>query len=400
MKNRYPKFVLTVSLFYWFSCVYGQVTLTNGQNVLEISGLISTNYTQRFLSSGSDDFKKNVFAINTASLGFEGRVGHYYEYKIQFDLSRLGFAGDGEFPSLLDANFTLKGFSLFDITIGYDKLPYSRSNLASFANQPYWQRAEIARGGIFSRRDIGICLKKDLWHQRINLAAGAYTGMGEYSLTSVTGGDNDPSGTPEYIGRIDFSWPGRYRYNNILDVTHVPVPMISVGLNGRYVERKQSLAAGLADFDLKILSGKKSAIGFDVAAQYRGFSALFEWHKFTLRPDSNRFSNSKPLLQGKPTSYMKFGGVIGQVAYYNQLLKSGFLVRYDEFNPNDLIVNVTERTICYGYVLMLDGYKSMIRFQYWQRVGPWNKGGFEPISRYPGLLRTNDQLRIGWQYAF
>lgn len=381
-----------------FSDSYGQVTISNGYHTMEISGLVSANYNYRFLGPGDDDFTKNTFGLNTSRFSMEGRVGHDYEYKIQMDLSRLGFAGDGEFPSLLDAHMTFKGFPFFDITLGYDKIPYSRSSLTSFAHQPYWQRAELARGGIFSRRDIGICIRKDLWKQRINLAFGAYSGMGEYALTSVTGGDNDPSGTLEYVGRIDFSWPGRYRYNDVLDVTHVPVPMISIGTNARYVERAQSLP-GLADYDLKIIAGKKSGIGFDLAAQYKGFSGLLEWHQFTLTPDSNRFSNTRPLLQGKPTSFFRYGGVIGQIAYYNRRLKSGLLIRYDEFNPNDLIPNNTERTLSYCYVLLLNGYKSMIRIQYWQRLGPWKDGWFDNVRKYP-LRRVDDQIRIGWQYAF
>lgn len=375
-----------------------QVVISNGYHVMEISGLISSHYTHRYLAPGNDNYRKNTFSLNNARLGFEGRVGSDYDYKIQLDFSRFGFAADGEFPALLDANLTYKGLP-FDITVGYDKIRYSRSNLTNFANQPYWQRAEIARGSIFSRRDVGVCLTKDLWQQRINLALGAYSGMGEFIMTSASNGDNDPSGTLEYVGRIDFSWPGRYRYNDVLDINHVPVPMISIGANGRYVKRAQSLN-GLVDYDLKVIAGKKEGLGFDLAAQYQGFSALVEWHRFTLTPDSNQYSNTKPLLQGKPTNFFRYGGFIGQLAYYNKKLKSGLLVRYDEFNPNDLIQNNTDRTLSYAYVFMLNGYKSMIRIQYWQRLGPWKDGWFDDVRQYPGLQRVDDQIRIGWQYAF
>jgi hypothetical protein len=379
---------------------FGQLTISNGSNVLEISGLLSTTYTQRFLPAGSINFKKDVFGLNTARFKLEGRYGHNYEYQLQLDFSRLGFSADGEFPAVLDANFTYKGLRFMDVEVGYQKVPYSRSSLTPFSSQPFWQRAEIARGGIFSRRDIGVCLSRDFWKQRINLVAGVFSGQGEYSLTSVTGGDNDPSGKLEYVARADIAWPCRYRYSEVLDVKHVPVPMFALGINGRYVERSQSLPAGLVDYDLKIVAGKRTSLGFDLAAQYKGFSALFEMHQMTIRPDSNSFDNTKPLLLGKPTNYFRFGGVIAQLAYYNRKIKSGFLIRYDEFDPSDLVLNNTERTISYGYNFLLDGFRSMIRVQYWQRVGPWKDGGFQSVTQTPGLLRVNDQIRVGWQYAF
>ena len=380
---------------------FSQLTLSNWDNVLEISGLLSVIYNTRYLPASETDHSKTYFGVNTARFKLEGRSGRNYEYQLQMDFSRLGYnANIGEFPAILDANFTYKGLEIFDAQVGYGKVPYSRSNLVPFGSQPLWQRGEIARGYIFSRRDVGVKLSKDFWQQRIMLQGGVYSGQGEQILTSVTGGDNDPSGTFEYIGRADISWPCRYRYSDVLDVNHVPVPMIAIGVNGRYVERKQSFPEGISDFDLKVVAGKRSSIGFDVAAQYQGFSALFEMHQITIHPDSNEFSNSKPLLQGKQTDYFRIGGVIAQLAYYNRKIKSGFIVRYDELNPNDLIPDNTDRAFCYGYNFLLNGFKSIIRIQYWQRVGPWKDGGFTSVRDYPNVKRQDNQLRIGWQYAF
>jgi hypothetical protein len=370
--------------------VAAQYTFNNGKSSLEIGGLVSSYYNYRvYKTPNNTDFKKNHFVLNTARLKIEGRVSNKYEYEFQLDFSRLGTSDVlGEFPTMLDANFTYKKLPV-DIVVGYQKLPFSRSSMVSFGHQPGWQRPEIARGYLYSRRDIGITLQKTLWQDRVGLYGGIYTGQGEYILTSANGGDGDASGKPEYVGRAEFSYPCKYRYSEVYDTRQVRKPMFSIGANGRYVTRTTNPKIGIADFDLTLAGGKRSIVGLDVAAQWRGFSGLFEIVQMTLKNPTN-----KALLNNKLTDRVVAGGMTAQLAYYSKKIKSGFLLRYDELTPSDLVATdykIKNLSFCYNY--MLDGFRSMLRFQYIYRMIKDDNTRLE--QKY-----HDDLVRLGWQLAF
>ena len=376
------------------SKVTGQFTITGPKNSIEISGLISFDYNYRFLSNPGNepDYKKNKFELGNARFKIEGRTGLHYEYNLQLDLSRLGYTDVvGEFPALLDASFIYKS-KLVDIAGGYQKVPYSRSSLVPFQYQPMWQRAEISRGYMFSRRDVGVTLSKEMWNDRIALYAGAYSGQGEYIMTSITEGDNDKNGTLEYIARAEVNYPYKIKYRDVYDTHHSSIPSISLGVNGRYVNRTKSLPYGTTDFDVKLISGKKTTYGLDLATQYKGFSGLFEIHQMKIEPtDPTDITN---FLLSKQTTYFYAGGTVVQLAYYSKKLKSGILARYDELITNDLrssTYKVQNISLCYN--LLLNGYKSMLRVQYWYRINN------DIQSSIPQKFK-DDQIRIGWQYSF
>ena len=371
-----------------------QTSFSNGVNSIEFSGLISGIYKQRFLDESNPNNhvgnvlsnplnkKKNVFSLSTARFNIQGTRGTQWSYRMQLDFAQLGYtSGSGEFPALLDAWMAYKPIPSLKLTFGYQKLPYSANCNASLETQPYWQRAEITRGGIFSRRDMGLTLKKSFFGERINLYGGAYSGMGEYIMTTTTGGDNDQNGKPEYVARIDFS-TSKLSYNDIYDVHNTQMPLFNFGLNARYVERTKSFN-GLADYDLKIVNGKKRTIGADAAFAFKGFSAQFEIHQLRVQPKGTDTTR----LQGKSTDHFNAGGMLVELNYYNRKLKSGIYLRYDNFVPNDLIKNNQEQTLSFGYNYFLKGTKSMFKLQYLDRLDKKNTL----------LLRTNDELRVGWQ---
>lgn len=362
--------------------VFAQYSFNAGKNNLELSGLLNVNYNERFYLINHPDNKADVFKLATARFKLEGRVSNDYEYKLQLDMARLGFSSDGEFPALLDANFTIKKLKFTNITMGYQKIPYSRSSLVGFEHQTMWQRGEVARGQVFSRRDLGVVLAKDYWKQRVNVMLGAFTGQGESIMTDVTGGDNDASGKLEYVGRVELSYPSKFKYNETLDLNHTDIPKVSLGLNGRYVERQNTLQTINKDpYGLKIIGGAKTMLGMDLAANYKGFSFLFEAHNINVNP------TDKTLLQGLNKTSLNAIGSIIQLSYYDRTLKSAFTARYDDFIPNDLIPNSTMQTLSGGYNFLLDGYNSMLRVQYWYRLDRTKTD-------------TYDQIRIGWQQKF
>jgi len=380
------------------SChVFGQTSFTNGVNSLEISGVITAIYKYRFLDSSNPDNhvgnnisnplnrKKNVFNLNNARLNIQGTKGTRWSYRVQADLAQLGFSSaSGEFPAIADGWIAYKAMTGLRITLGYHKLPYSANSNASLETQPYWQRAEITRGGIFSRRDVGLTIKKSFLGERINLFAGVYSGMGEYILTSTSGGDNDANGKPEFIGRLELS-TSKLNYNDIYDVHKTQSPLFNIGINGRYAERTKSLP-GLADYDLKIVNGTKKTIGADAAFAFMGVSAQFEIHQLIITPKGNDTIR----LQGKNTSHFNAGGLLAQLNYYQRKYKSGIYVRYDNLIPNDLIQNNKEQTLSFGYNYFMSGSKSMLKIQYMDRLDKKNLT----------LLRQSDEIRIGWQLVF
>jgi hypothetical protein len=389
-----------------------QISLTNGRHNLEISGTISTFYNQRIFTPGNPenridddtsrpfDKSKNRFGLRDAQLQLEGRIGHEWEYELQVDFADMINPSDiGENPGLMDAWVQYKGLRFLDIKAGYQKIPYSRNSLVPFIYSPFWQRSEITRGEFFSRRDIGITLEKSLWNQKINLYAGMYSGMGEQVLTQY-GGDNDPSGQFEYVVRADVAWPSRYRYRDY-DVNQSPLPMFAFGLAGRSVKRTFSSFLPGDDYYLRVISGTRQMATVDFTFQYKGFSLQGEYHLARIIPtndidpdaDNNRYREQRGTRDYKigslPTDYFMASGFLGTISYSNKKLKSIFSLRYDNFNPNDLVKNNTEETLSFAYAYQINGFNAMVKAQYWYRLSDRTN---------PLIQRFDDQFRIGIQF--
>ena len=388
---------------------FAQISLSNGEHNLEISGSISSFYNQRFYYNQNPENRiddnlanpinkdKDRFGLRDMQLQLEGRIGHDFEYEFQVDFADLANQSDlGENPGIMDANFTYKGLKFVNATLGYQKIPYSRNSLVPFTFSPYWQRAEVARGEIFSRRDVGIMLSESFWNQKINVYGGMFTGMGEQIL-SANGGDNDPSGEFEYVGRVDIAFPARYRYRDY-DINSSPIPMFQLGAAARTVKRKYSSFLPGDDYYLRVISGQKDCFTADFSAQWKGFSTQVEWHLINVKPTNEidpsglRYRESRGTANTKiganPTGFFRAGGILATVSYASKPLKSIFSIRYDQLNPNDLVQKNTEESLTFAYAYQLRGFNSMIKAQYSYRL----------IDRKnPLIQRFDDQLRVGWQ---
>jgi len=387
------KHTITFILVLAVNTLYAQLTIGNGQHVLEISGRVSTYYNYRVLKPESDNKNKDRFKLRDGQVQLEGRVKNTLEYELQVDFVDLASFASGEVdpenPGLMDAYVTYKGFSLFDIQMGYGKLYYGASSLVPFNFSPYWQRAQIIRGDMFSRRDVGVTLMQNYWRQRINVYAGVYTGLGEITLR----GDNDASGRPEFVGRIDVAFPSRYRYRNIDDKVS-PIPMFQVGVNGRYT--KKTLPEGRTfpsfsqgRYDVKVIDGERTAYGLDVSMQYMGFSAQFEIHQLLMNPSDDNSSLYRGFTPEEAEGYVLAGGWVAQANYFYKpwnLIVSG---RYETLDISDLIPGASHRlgaAIAYQF----KSFDSMIKFQYFTIL---KEEIIDPI-------RWTEQFRIGWQYNF
>ena len=373
---------------------FAQLTITNGNHVLEISGSVSTYYNTRTLKDGEEDKSKNRFKLRDAQIGLEGRVGGDWEYGLKVDLADLAANSgtttiDPENPGLMEANITYKGFHFLDAEIGYGKLYYSRNALVPFDDTPYWQRPELTRGSVFSTRDVGVTLMKNFWKQRANIYLGAYTGLGELSLT----GDNDASGQLEYIGRFDISYPSRYRYREIDDRV-TPIPMFSFGVNGRYMNKRLPVGESFptdaaSTYGLKVIDGKRYVYGLDASFQYMGFSGQFEVHQIKSEPqykDDPLFQN----LSSKQTNgYVLSGGYIAQANYFIKSWKTILSARYEELDLNDLVKGNSQR-FSSAIAYQINGYNAMIKFQYFNIL---KEEKIDP-------LKWSEQYRLGINFQF
>lgn len=384
------KIIILFAIIFSPLTAFSQLTISNGNHVLEISGRITTYFNYRFMKPGEENLRKNRFKLADAQLEIEGRIGKDIEYELQIDFADIASGvRDPEEPGILDANITYKGLEVADVTLGFGKTPYSRSSIVPSFYSPYLQRSEFLRGDIFARRDVGITLSKNFWRQRITMYAGVYTGLGEISLS----GDNDPSGRMEYIGRLEAAYPSRYRYREI-DTRHVPIPMFVVGFNGRYSNKKLPTGttfppSTIGEYGIKVIDGERYVIGADASFQFKGFSAQFEIHRMKAMPQNSR----SVLYQGYPESltggYFLMGGMIAQANYYVKDLNLILSGRYEEYNLNDLAPGLNKRfSAALGY--QLNGFNSMIKAQFTHIIEE------ESID----ILRWKNQLRIGWQLLF
>lgn len=376
------------------SAAQAQLTLSNGEHVVEISGSASTYYNQRILKEGENDHSKDRFKLRDAQLNIEGRIKNIWEYKLQVDFADMsantaGGEIDPENPGLMDANVTYKGLDFMEIKAGYGKLPYSFSSMVPFSFSPYWQRAELTRGSLFSRRDAGVTLHSSLWKQRVNIYAGVYSGLGEMALI----GDNDASGNPEFVGRAEFSYPSRFRYR-LIDDRHSPIPMFMIGVNGRYANKRLPEgetfpANAVSEYGMKLIDGKKYTYGFDASFMYQGFSAQFEMHQIKGEPAKANDALYQGLNPSQTKGYFLAGGYIAQVNYHIAPINTIISARYEELDLNDLAKGNSQR-FSPAIAYQMKGYDAMIKFQYFNII---KEEIIDP-------LKWKEQYRLGIQFNF
>lgn len=363
-----------------------QFTIGTGDNILEISGRTSFYYNNRFLKSGESDKKNNRFKLRDAIINIEGRNRNIWEYRLQADIADIaaGTSDDPENPGLMDASITYKGLSFLNIKMGYGKVPYSYLGMVPFSSTPYWQRAQLVRGDIFSRRDVGVTLSSSFWEDKVNLYGGIYTGLGELSLK----GDNDASGGLEYISRIEVSYPVSTKYREI-DLVHTPIPIFTLGVNGRYANKKLPEGEVFPDgavggYGIKVINGEKYTYGLDLGFQYYGFTTQFEIHQVKARPQNDQDQLYQGYTASQANNHIYAGGLVGQINYHFKDLGTTLSTRYEELDLSDLVPGKSKR-ISAALEQKLKGLDASIRLQYFNIMEE------ETID----ALKWRNQLRIG-----
>ena len=373
-------------------------TLSSDNNTLQIGGRISGYYEYRTLKSGFTNLDHNGWGFKDGDLDLLGKTSSKFVY--EFHLSVLDLATAAATQNTANpANSGIKAGYLqyvgWDVKIkfGYDKLPFSQGSLNEVYGTPMWSHANLYGGDLFARRDFGLTLNYRTWKDRINLYGGAYSGMGENFFEY----GNDASGTFEYVGRAEFSYPGKMKYAPI-DEENSPIPQFRVAVNGRYEDKTQpagqSITTNYPDapgaYGIRIFDGKRTVYGGDFMFKYRGISVLFETDMMRMQPTSA----GDPLYAGTPASFngghINAGGYVTGINYNWEKIKSVFSVQYEDFNTNDLISG-KQSWLYLGYAYKVNGFNSVLKMEYYI---PTEEDKAQAPLKYTG------QLRVGYQVVF
>ncbi len=370
-------------------------TLSSDKNTLQIGGRIAFYYENRFLKSGETNLDHNGFDVKDMDLDLLGHSASKFTYEVHYSLIDIVTAAttansSPTTPGFKAAYIQYEGFKIH-IKFGYDKVPYSQDNLSHEHETPFWSHANLTSGDFFARRDLGITFNTTLLKDKINLYAGAYSGLGE----TVFQYGGDASGTFEYVGRAEFSYPSKMSYNKI-DEANSPIVHFRVAANARYEDKTQPAGGTVIGtyypgvYGTYMINGQRTVYGGDALIMYRGLSLSLETDIMNMKP----VSQSDPLFNGTPQSVNKgvvnAGGFVSTLNYDWLKAKSVFSVGYENTNADDLINGHMEWvTLAYAYTL--SSFNSCAKIEYYIPT-------VEDVSAKP--LKYNGQLRIGYQIVF
>jgi hypothetical protein len=281
------------------------------------------------------------------------------------------------------------------VKFGFDKIPFSQSNITHEHESPMFSHPKLTGGDFFPRRDLGVTLNTSfLTADKLCLYAGAYTGMGENFFEY----SNDPSGTFEYVGRAEFCYPSKMDHS-LMDDENSPILHFRVAANARYENKTQpsgspSVATAYPDmvapYNTRMVDGERTIYGGDAIAKYRGFAATFETDIINMRPHSQ----SDGLFNGTAGSFNKnvvhAGGFITGLSYTAQKLKSALYVNYERYDWNDLKAGMNE-WLEFGYAYKVKDYNSCFKIEYYR---PLTEDASYKVLKYDG------EIRVGYQVVF
>ena len=400
MKKIITLSILALCMFDSF-LASAQHSFSNGNSSLEIGGYIIGFYQfrQPIPPAGTNpDLHKSTFMLDDARLNMKGFTHGMFKYELELNfVDVVGLAVNGiadiKHAPITEANVVYIN-PIVNVKAGYFKVPFSPSSLMDKVPSPFLQRTLVADGDYFCRRDAGILLIKDFWHQRINITAGVVSGMGEAILL----GKGDPNGWPEFVARLQLS--NAYYRDEEIDYRNLPKPLFRVGIDARYNKKTQFYGDGPATYNndwmnVKFIDGTKISYGVDAAFMWHGFSAQFEMDQAYMKANQYNYSTGavNPLytqLKQYNTNYFKNGGFLLQANYFNRKLWSVFSFRYSEFNPSDLASNLQQRTATFAYNMVIPKTNLTIKLHYDYRIK-------QPVT---GIKWDNDQFRGGFQYVF
>jgi hypothetical protein len=358
---------------------------------MEFGGYIIGFYEYRptFTGDPNSNYKHNTFVIDDARFSIKGWFKGGLRYHVEIntvDLVTLALNGIKDIKSnpLTEAHVSYINPYL-NVKVGYMKVPFSASSILDKINSPSLARTDFTNSDYFPRRDAGIMIYKDFWHQRINAYFGIYSGMGEV----ITLGSGDPNGKPEYVGRLELS--SSYWRDDELDRNDLAIPVVRFSGNVRYNQKTAWSGNGTSTFgfdNVRTVNGTKLSYGYDAAIKWHGFTAQFELDNANIYPVSTDPEYAE--LAPYHTKFFSDGGWLLQFNYYNRKARSAFSVRYDQFVLDNLSSGNAEKTITYSYNFYAYPTNLSIKIDYAYRLKETDIN----------MKWEEDQLRAGFQYLF
>ena len=377
-----------------------QFTLSSEGNTLQIGGRTSFYYENRTLKNDSTYQKKahNGWAIKDIDIDILGKTANKWVYELHTSLVDLATAAATQNtanpanPGIKAAYIQYRGWPVW-IKFGYDKLPYSQGSMSDVWGSPYWSHGNLYGGDLFSRRDIGLTLNYQTLKNRLNLYGGVYSGMGENFIEY----GNDASGTFEYIGRAEFSFPGKVKYG-LIDEENSPKPIFRVAANVRYENKTQPNGSDIITaypdapgaYGIRIINGKRTAYGVDGIFKYKGLSATFEGHMIKLQPTSQADGLYNGTTESKNNNVVNAGGYNMSLNYNSEKIHSVFSVMYEELNTNDLYPGLQD-WLYFAYAYKISGFNSVAKIEYYIPTTE---------DKVQAPLHYTAQIRIGYQIVF
>ena len=380
-------------------------TLSSESNSLSLGGRTSSYFEYRALKPGETNLDHNGWAIKDIDLDMFGKSGtgnKQFEYEFHYSLVDLATAAATQntaaptSPGIKAAYLQYVGCPVH-IKLGFDKLPFSQGNISDVWATPMWSHANLYGGDFFSRRDWGLTLNYRTPNNKINAYAGAYSGMGENFFEY----GNDRSGTFEYIGRVEYSFPGKVEYR-IIDEENSPKLQFRIAANARYFDKTQpagkTQGAGfaltypdaVAPYGVRIFDGKRLAYGVDFLAKYRGLSYTFETDMLSMKPNSPTDALFNGTTNSVNHGVINAGGFVTGLHYNYQPWKSVVSVQYENINANDLVVG-NQEWLSIAYAYKVSGFNSVFKIEYYKPLT-------EDANSNP--LKYTSQLRVGYQIVF
>ena len=308
---------------------YSQIGIVHGEHRVEFSGLTTITFTNRDIISTP---KKHLSYFEARNVQFRLE----YNYKIircvvQADVAALATGNfDPENIGLMNIWMQIKPVGNLKVRAGFFKVRYSRSNLVSEFDSPFFNRSEICRGQIFGSRDFGLNANYSFIHGLLNIDVGTYTGIAELSLQ----GKNALNTKFEYVARVDFAWPQKDKQSDF-DVYHTRIPQFTLGANVRYNNKDGSISD---TYQLLVVGGKKLVHGYDAALYYKGIAIACEINAIKMYPLNKNLRTLDPTN----TFFNAFGYYV-QASYYQNKIKSFLALRYDRMNQDTYYAGLGDR---------------------------------------------------------
>lgn len=296
------------------------------------------------LLSEGDRMQEYGFRLRRARLGVEGHLFADATYKLEMDLFDQEKTGGPLYEAWVDYTPT----HWIGVTLGFQKFPFARSEMASSARMAHLDRS-IGVNAMAPANALGLTLHSELWKDHLTLSAGVFNGLQRksgffsgYAPVGISQGNKFER--LSFVGRLDLE------------------PMDKLGKHEADLDKTASFRLGLggAFFYNDGSSVKTSGASAYVHAKAWGAhllgELLMEWSKPTANPTTTNTINAK-------VQRMAVAGSIGYMILKDLL---GVAARVELIDDNSDLTDEGDQlvaTATLSYYAVRDYLKLQVEYQ-------------------------------------